>query len=491
MLWMKKISLSPFFVTVSIAVIGHPAFAQDDVTTQHAASSYAGGYITGPASNPLSFLNGPAYRTTASTAPYDLPDFRPASLLNQQLPSWISFSWEERFRFEHYHNSGFKPNVNDSYMLLRSRLQMTIRPTAWFRVVAQVQDARPFSQNPPWGPPNLNAWDLKLAYAEFGDPEKQWFNIRVGRQLINYNNTIIADSEWRNQGRSYDAVVTNLHYSHYRVGLFAASAVVPLAEGISHHQEGSNIYGAYGGIDSIIPNSSIEPFFLWRTQQSVAIETSAKIKTGRQDEKAGGLRIKGRALRNLDYSGEFIVEAGSDGPNNIRAWGTSIGAGYRFDPLPLKPRVFWQYDYASGDHNPNDGEHGTFDTMYPTAHDRFGITDQFGWQNIVAERAGLTIEPRHRWTLTGQYLNFWLASATDALYNTSGGSIVRDATGKSGTHIGQEVDAYTWYELNRHVNVGVGVGRLMGGEFLEKTTKGPNYTYPYFAINFKDNGKSR
>src|ERR1700691_1453142 len=27
-----------------------PAFAQDDVTTQHATSAYAGGYITGPAS---------------------------------------------------------------------------------------------------------------------------------------------------------------------------------------------------------------------------------------------------------------------------------------------------------------------------------------------------------------------------------------------------------------------------------------------------------
>ena len=153
------------------------------------------------------------------------------------------------------------------------------------------------------------------------------------------------------------------------------------------------------------------------------------------------------------------------------------------------PRVFAQYDYASGDKSPTDGRHGTFDTMYPTAHDRFGISDQFGWQNIVAGRAGLTIEPRHRWSVTGQFLDFWLASATDAAYNTSGGAIVRDATGKSGTHLGREVDVYTWYELNRHVNVGVGVGHFMGGEFLERTTTGPNYNYPYFAINFKDNGR--
>src|SRR3984957_16523371 len=208
-----------------------PVFAQDDVTTQNAASAYGGGYITGPASNPLSFLNGPAYRTFGTTAPYDLPDFAPAGLLNRQLPKWISFGWEERFRYEGYHDSGFKLNNNDSYILLRSRVQMTLQPLAWFKVATQVQDARPLMQKPPLGPPNLNAWDLKLAYAEFGDPEKQWYSVRVGRQLINYNNTIIADSEWRNQARSYDAVVTNLHYDRYRVGIFAASVVTPLPEG--------------------------------------------------------------------------------------------------------------------------------------------------------------------------------------------------------------------------------------------------------------------
>ncbi|HVP00389.1 MAG TPA: alginate export family protein [Bryobacteraceae bacterium] len=464
--------------------------AQDDVTTRNSASGYAGAFITGPASNPLSFLNGPAYRTFGQAAPYDFPDVRPAGLLSDQLPPWIWFGWEERFRYEGHHDIGFNSNNNDSYVLLRSRLQVNIRPAAWLKFVAQMQDARPFMQEPPLGPPNLNAWDLKLAYAEFGDPETQWISVRVGRQLINYNNTIIANSEWRNQARSYDAVVANLHYSQFRLGLFAASAVVPSAEGISHHQEGNNIYGAYGRIEQVVPNSTLEPFALWRVQQAVAI-VAAKPTVGKQNEFAYGLRFKGQTLRSLDYSVESILERGTDGPNGIRAWAASLGASYRIDKARAKPRVFWQFDYASGDRNPSDGTQNTFDTMYPTAHDRFGITDQFGWQNIIAQRAGLTIEPRHRWTVTGQYLDFWLAQASDALYNTSGGVILRDATGRSGTHIGREFDAYTWYELNRHVNIGVGVGHLQGAEFLQRTSKGPNYTSPYFAINFKDDGKAR
>jgi hypothetical protein len=477
--------------TLLLLGAAYPTLAQDDVTTRNGGSSYGGGFITGPASNPLSFLNGPAYRTFGQIAPYDFPDFAPATELNNRLPGWISFGWEERFRDEGYHDSGFKLNNNDSYLLLRSRLEVVITPRTWFKIVSQLQDARPFMQKPPWGPPNLNAWDLKLAYAEFGDPERSWISVRVGRQLINYNNTIIANSEWRNQARSYDAVVTNLHYDRYRLGLFAASAVVPLRDGISHHQEGNNIYGAYGAIDHLLPHSVLEPFVLWRLQPSVAIESSTKAKFGKQDEWAYGARFKGLVFRDADYSAEWIGERGNDGPNAIKAWAATLGAGYRVDRLWWKPRVFWQYDYATGDKNPTDGTHGTFDTMYPTAHDRFGISDQFGWQNIQSQRVGITVEPRHRWTITGQYLDLWLASANDWLYNTSGGTIARNIAGRDGTHIGQEYDGYTWYELNAHVNVGVGVGHLQGGEFLQRATKGPNYNYPYFALNFKDNPKNK
>ena len=468
-----------------------PAYAQDDVTTRNAASAYGGAFITGPASNPLSFLNGDAYRTFASSSAYPIPDFNPASLLDKQLPGWVSFGLEERFRFEGYHDSGFKLDNDDSYMLNRFRFQMNLQFTKWFKVVSQTQDARPFLQKPPYGPPNEVRWDLKLAYAEFGDPETSWISVRVGRQLLNYNNTIMANSEWRNQGRSYDAVATNLHYERYRLGIFAASAVVPLISGISHHQEGNNIYGLYGAIDHLLPKSTLEPFVLWRVAPSVAIESTAKIKTGKQDEKAYGMRFKGLATSSLDYSYEAILERGTDGPNPIRAWGQTFGAGYRLDKVLWHPRAFAQYDWASGDKNPTDGTHGAFDTMYPTAHDRFGIADQFGWENIAAERAGITAEPHRRWTVTAQYLDFWLASATDSLYNTSGGSIVRDTTGRSGTHIGEEFDVYTWFELNRHVNLGAGVGHLMPGTFLANTTKGPTYNYPYFAINFKDAGTNK
>src|SRR5277367_57781 len=112
---MKVIEISvPALLLILLGAI--PASAQDDVTTQNAASAYGGGYITGPASNPLSFLNGPAYRTFGSTAPYDFPDFAPVTWLNSELPKWIYFGWEERLRTEGYDNgSNFKVHGADLY----------------------------------------------------------------------------------------------------------------------------------------------------------------------------------------------------------------------------------------------------------------------------------------------------------------------------------------------------------------------------------------
>jgi hypothetical protein len=487
----RLLSLSiPAVLFLFAIVAGLPLAAQDDITTQNATSGYNGAFITGPSSNPLSFLNGAAWRTTGNPAPYDFHDFAPFTYVDSKFPKWIDLQGEERFRYEAYDNNNFKLGANDSYLLNRFRFQVDLHTPSWFRVTAQVQDARSGLQNPPIGPPNTVRWDLKLAYAEVGDPEKHWFNLRVGRQLINYNNTIIANSEWRNQARSYDAAVLNLNAKREHLGIFAASAVVPQAYGVSPHQEGNNIYGAYGRIDNfLVPHSNLEPFFLWRIQPAEVVEPAVAKTTGKENEKAGGVRFKAQAHTALDYSGEVILETGKVGSQSIRASAAQAGAAYQFLHVAAKPRVFAQYDYATGNSNPKqNASHTTFDTIYPTAHDRFGITDLFGWQNIESVRAGATVEPHRRLTFTVQGLDIWAADALDSIYNTSGGAIVTNKT-DHGRHVGAELDSYSWYELNKHFNLGGGVGYFGGGQFLTNVTTNHSYTTYYFALNFKDNGK--
>jgi hypothetical protein len=430
----------------------------------------------------LTPIGGPASSPPISNFSYDLPDFRPTGALNDRLPAWLRFGVEERLRLETSNDS--------SYLLNRLRVGMALQPASWFKLVAQTQDARSLFQAPPFGPPNNVRWDLKLAYAQFGDVEKHALTLTVGRQLIDYNNTIIGNSEWRNQARSFDAVVANVHVNRFRAALFAASAVAPMLNGISHRQRGNNIYGAYGWMTRVLPKSSIEPFVLWRVAPSVPVESGA-VKSGRLDERAYGIRVRGTNLSNFDYRYEAAYEQGRAGSNTLAAWATTAGVGYSMHSVAWTARLFTGYDYASGDRNARDGRHGAFDTMYATAHDRFGITDQFGWQNIKSWRGGATITPHPRWSWTAQYLNLWLASATDAAYNSSGAPMFRDSTGRSGCHIGEEFDSYTWYEVNRQIHVGAGAGRLLSGEFMAKTGRRGSYTYPYVMVEILDGRRVR
>lgn len=429
-------------------------------------------------------MGGPASAPPIETWPYDFSDFRPTGRLNDELPKWLQFGLEERMRVEDTRTSLRAP-ASDGYLLQRFRFGMVLRPTGWFRVFAQVQDARSFFQTPPLGPPNENRWDLKVAYAELGDPEKSWFSLRVGRQQVDYNNTILAGSEWRNQGRAYDGVVANLHPGRVRLGLIAASVVVPLASGISHHTEGNNIYGMYGGIDRVIPHSAIEPFVLWRVSPAVAVETAKGSTTGKLNETAFGARLRGKEIGPFDYRAEWIGERGSAGSNTIRAWAASAGAGYRVSEHG-ETRVFGGYDYGSGDRNAHDGVHGTFDTMYPTAHDQFGITDQFSRQNIIADRIGASVQPHRRLSLTAQFLNLWEAQTADGIYNTSGGLVFRPRIASPDSRIGEELDAYAWYEINREIHIGAGIGRLFAGPALAQVNNGRDYSYPYFTVEMLD-----
>ena len=79
-------------------------------------------------------------------------------------------------------------------------------------------------------------------------------------------------------------------------------------------------------------------------------------------------------------------------------------------------------------------------------------------------------------------------SAFSCLWNLWSNGPAKRPVPKVRAAIGDEFDVYTWFELNRHLNLGVGMGHLMPGTFVTTTTTGPTYTYPYFAINFKDNG---
>jgi len=115
---LRRFSLSITTVLFLFAVAtGLPLAAQTTSPRKNATSGLGGAYITGPASNPLSFLNGAAWRTTGNPAPYDVHDFAPATYLDAKLPKWIDCRPRSGSGTRRTTIQAFKAKVDDSYLL--------------------------------------------------------------------------------------------------------------------------------------------------------------------------------------------------------------------------------------------------------------------------------------------------------------------------------------------------------------------------------------
>jgi hypothetical protein len=407
--------------------------------------------------------------------------YSPLSYVNQELPSWICFTAGYRARIEGYNAANFLANSADSYLITRFRFGTLIRPTKWLRVYAEVQDATVYWKNQPLAPPYQSTWDLRRAYVDLGDTERDHFSLRVGRQDLNFGDgRLVGTSYWRNASRGYDAAMLFSNWRYVRISAFSASQVVVGDNGLSHHQPGNNLHGIDAKFDRLARGAVVEPYVFWRLTPGMKSEEAV---TSKLDKKTVGVRWAG-VVRRFDYDAEVAMQTGHVGADSIRTWAATAIAGYRFTSLRTQPRIFGEYGFASGDQNPKDGKRGTFDQLYPNVHDHHGLADQLAWQNLREVRAGVRISLRRNWTIAAIYNDWWLANATDAFYNSSGSVIARDAKGLSGTHIGEEYDAETSYRVNRQLEFGAGIGRILPGGFLARTGHDRGYTYPYLMMNY-------
>jgi hypothetical protein len=180
----------------------------------------------------------------------------------------------------------------------------------------------------------------------------------------------------------------------------------------------------------------------------------------------------------------MAAQAGSWAHDDMRAWAGFWRLERPFPRLPLRPILRLEINHASGDSRPGDGRHGTFDVLYPTAHDKYGMTDQVGWKNINHIGLIWEVKPLRSFTFQAKVHDRWLASSTDALYNAGGALLVRDPSGHSGRHVGEEIDVQAIWAPHSRLSLAGGVGHLFPGELIRNTTPGGPYTFPYIQLTY-------
>ena len=114
-----------------------------------------------------------------------------------------------------------------------------------------------------------------------------------------------------------------------------------------------------------------------------------------------------------------------------------------------------------------------------------GWIDRVGRQNIHDFNVQLALHPQPWATFTTQYHKFYLANRYDYLYNAAGVATARDATGRSGTNVGDEIDVRLNIHIDRHQDVLVGYSKLFAGDFLKATKPGVSPDLFYVQYNFR------
>ena len=392
--------------------------------------------------------------------------------LNSELPRWLRVGAEERVRMEYVAGSGFKP-IGDLYLLNRLRVNTDVIPAPWLRFRFQAEDSRVFGQNTLPAPASQkNAMDLRVGYVQFASEEKGLVSMRLGRQILDFGDgRVLADPNWSNVGRTFDAARLTLRRGNLKVDLFSGVSVKIDATNFDDPAPGEHLHGAYGSVRDLVPGATIEPYVLWRLEHAYKGEDG---RSGNLDARTAGVRWAGKLPWQLDYTAEIALQRGNWATDSVSAWMGHWVVGRTMPGPKGRTRVYFEYNRASGDADPKDGRHQAFDILFPASHDKYGLTDLFCSSNVVHLRPGVQVKLRRNLTAGAAYDDFWLASARDSLY-VGGKSVARSTAGTAGTHVGREGDLQATWSVTPAMQVIVGYGRLFPGEFLKKTTSGVPY----------------
>lgn len=401
--------------------------------------------------------------------------------LNEVLPAWLRVRGEFRERMEGFESSGFVSGRDDVYWLSRFRFNATVTPTRLLSFQVQAQDARVSRKTVgPTGTPFAAPIDLRTGFADFGDA-KSTVAARLGRQeLVFGEQRLVGHVSWLNAARTFDGAKVTVRRSAFQVDAFATSVVRILGDEFDRSGNGNRFAGAYLTAPKVVPLGSVEPFVFYRRDVNLRAETGPN---GSLSQTTIGVKLAGRLPARFDYGIEMAAQRGSLGMDDVNTWAGHWQLRRTFAGTAV-PRLIGEYNFASGDSNPADGVRGTFDQLYPTGHDKYGLADQVGWRNIHHLRAGFEITPLKATPVTANYHSWWLAENRDGLYAASGAQIARVASGAASRHVGQEIDLQIARPLTPQIQMAAGYAHIFTGHFLKQATTGASYSHPYVMVTY-------
>jgi hypothetical protein len=260
-----------------------------------------------------------------------------------------------------------------------------------------------------------------------------------------------------------------------------------------------DIYGAYLTLKPMA-NWTLEPYyFLLKDSRTtggpgVFITTPQapnqvrNVLGGRLNGKGGGLDFTAEAV--WQFGGIASGTPGTSGSTgthdlHINAHAEAVKVGYTFEPVPMKPRIGLEFDYASGDgcvhggaaganNCQQQGHYNTFDNLYPTNHFHYGYMDLMAWKNMVNYRATFDVKPDPVSKVQVDFIIHRLASTRDNWYRA--GQVIYGNSGGNNTaaSVGQEINIHYWRTFKEKLKFEVGYGHFFTGDYINNASRHGN-----------------
>ena len=402
----------------------------------------------------------------------------------------LSFGGQFWYRYMHETDSRLNAEGQDNkYHQFRTRFHADLWYRDQFRLYAEFIDARSLGLDLAALPTDRNHTDMLNLFADvkLGQLKDGPVYLRVGRQELLYGSQrLISPLEWVNTRRTFQGVKAFWRTPTLDLDAFWVRPMTVERNEFDNWDKGRNFMGLFGTYKpmkgqlldlyylSLVDNRVLNPT---NVQQGIVLQGDSVLHT------LGG-RIAGDYNRIL-YEVEGMYQFGRRSSLDISAFAVATGLGYHV-PLPMNPQFWIRYDFASGDSNHQDGRSNTFHQLFPFGHYYFGFLDQVGRQNIHDFNAQFTIHPQPWFTFITQYHRFYLANNRDFLYNAAGLGTLRDTSGQSGSHVGDEIDFRVNVHVSRHQDLLFGYSKLFAGDFLKAQRPGvsPDFFYAQYVIRF-------
>lgn len=157
-------------------------------------------------------------------------------------------------------------------------------------------------------------------------------------------------------------------------------------------------------------NGSIDALYYDLSRDSFAMAGV----TANERRRSAGARATAR-FGDYDFDGEFLVQSGHFGAQDVRAFGGGAELGRRFSNAPWSPRLGGRVTYGSGDSNPADVVQETFAPPFPRSA-WFGQNGLATFSNNVEAAATLGLAPAENVSLDLKLAGIWRADSHDFAY---------------------------------------------------------------------------